>query len=185
MSNCSACHTAAQVKGNIPVGHTLNVKPDFHTEAFRVHHEEEASAPDAKCFVCHQNVSPSLAAKNQCDACHQVMKPENHTIRFKDDIHGKIAALDRTTCATCHSADYCSSCHNELPRSHVPLPLFKGGGHALPAMLDQRACMTCHTFQNTCAECHANKIALNIPNGNLPIAKTDGPAAFDLLASLK
>jgi hypothetical protein len=29
-------------------------------------------------------------------------------------------------------------------------------------MLDQRSCMTCHTFQNTCAQCHTNKLALNL-----------------------
>jgi hypothetical protein len=162
MSNCTTCHTNPVTAGNIPASHTVNVKPDFHTESFRTRHEAEAAAPDAKCFVCHQNVSPSLAGKNQCNACHQVMRPANHTIRWKDDIHGKIAALDRTTCATCHTADYCSACHNELPRSHAPLPLFKAGAHAVPAMLDQRSCMTCHTYQNTCAECHTNKLTPNV-----------------------
>jgi hypothetical protein len=137
-----------------PGSHTIYVKPAFHTESFRVHHEEEAYAPDAKCSVCHQNVTPSVEATNQCSACHAVMKPASHTARWKDDVHGKYAALERTTCATCHTADYCSRCHNEVPRSHVPLPIFKGGGHATVAMLDTRSCFTCHTFQNTCAECH-------------------------------
>jgi hypothetical protein len=82
------------------------------------------------------------------------MKPVSHTARWKDDVHGRYAALDRTACATCHVADYCSRCHNELPRTHVPLALFKNGAHARLAMLDQRACMTCHTFENTCASCH-------------------------------
>ncbi len=84
------------------------------------------------------------------------MRPASHTARWKDDLHGKYAALDRTTCATCHQQDYCSRCHNELPRSHFPLPLFQNGGHAIPAMLNQRSCLTCHTFQNTCASCHVN-----------------------------
>jgi hypothetical protein len=82
------------------------------------------------------------------------MKPASHTARWKEDIHGKYAAIDRTTCATCHRADYCVDCHNELPRSHVPLPQFTGGGHATLALLDTRACLTCHTFQNTCSLCH-------------------------------
>jgi len=168
MSNCSTCHNDPVSSGEEPTSHTVNVKPDFHTEVFRQHHEAEATAPDAKCFVCHQNVSPSIVSRSQCDSCHAVMRPQNHTIRFKDDIHSKIAALDRTVCATCHRAEYCSACHNELPRSHVPLPLFKAGAHAVPAMLDQRACMTCHTFQNTCAECHTNKIVLNTAPPALP-----------------
>jgi len=157
IADCQTCHLEA-VAGPAPPSHNAAVKPPSHTENFRVHHQEEASAPNAKCFACHQNVSPSLAAKNQCVSCHQVMKPASHTARWKDDIHGQFAALDRTACATCHAADYCSRCHNELPRSHQPLPLFKAGAHAQPAMLNQRACMTCHTFQNTCANCHLRSL---------------------------
>ena len=54
------------------------------------------------------------------------MRPASHTARWRDDIHGRYAALDRVACATCHTADYCSRCHNELPSTHVPLALFKG-----------------------------------------------------------
>jgi hypothetical protein len=153
MSNCTVCHIDT-VRGFAPASHKAAVKPPSHTESFRIHHQDDASAPNAKCFACHQNVTPSFAAKSQCVGCHQVMKPASHTARWKDDIHGKFAALDRTTCATCHAADYCIRCHNELPRSHQPLPLFKAGAHAQLAMLNQRACMTCHTFQNTCSNCH-------------------------------
>jgi len=164
MSNCKTCHLdTVSVSSTVPASHTKNVKPDFHTEAFRLHHESEAAAPDSKCFVCHQNVRASASARSQCDGCHQVMLPANHTARWKDDTHGKYAALDRTSCATCHTAAYCSDCHNELPRSHNPLPLFKAGAHAFPAKLDTRSCFTCHTFANTCAECHINKIVKEVP----------------------
>lgn len=158
MSNCRTCHLDTAQSLAIPTSHTRNVKPDFHTEVFRQRHESEASAPNAKCFVCHQNVRPSVEARLQCTDCHAVMKPANHTARWKDDLHGKFSAMDRTTCATCHTAAYCSDCHNELPRSHQPLPLFKAGAHAFPAKLDLRSCFTCHTFQNTCSECHVNQI---------------------------
>ena len=40
---------------------------------------------------------------------------------------------DRVACATCHTADYCSRCHNQLPATHVPIALFKNGAHARPA----------------------------------------------------
>jgi hypothetical protein len=159
MSNCTTCHAETAAGLNAPASHVRNVKPAFHTESFRVHHAEQASDPDAKCYVCHQNVSATGQAKNQCNACHEVMMPASHTARWKDDIHGKYAALDRTTCATCHTVDYCSRCHNERPRSHQPLPVFAGGGHAGPAMLDMRACLTCHTFQNTCSMCHTRGLS--------------------------
>ena len=173
MSNCKTCHLDnVTTNSSVPNSHTKNVKPDFHTEAFRLHHAEEAAAPNAKCFVCHINVQPSVAAKIQCDSCHRAMLPASHTARWKDDLHGKYAAMDRTSCATCHTASYCSDCHNELPRSHNPLPLFKAGGHAFPAKLDVRSCFTCHTFQNTCSECHINKIAAEIPPMKKPEAVT-------------
>jgi hypothetical protein len=83
------------------------------------------------------------------------MLPISHTARWRDDTHGKYAAIDRESCSTCHVTDFCSRCHNELPRSHIPLPPFKNGGHAKLAMMDKRSCLTCHTYQDTCAECHA------------------------------
>jgi hypothetical protein len=162
MSNCKLCHADTVTGLFTPASHTRGVKPTSHNESFRIHHEQEASAAGAKCFVCHQNVSPSLQAKNQCMACHVVMKPASHTARWKDDVHGKYAALDRTSCATCHVADYCVRCHNELPRSHTPLPVFVGGGHAALAQFDTRACLTCHTFQNTCAACHTGALSPQI-----------------------
>ena len=145
-SNCATCHADRIARDR--------VKPSSHTAGFRVHHEAEASAAGAKCFACHQNVAASAQARDQCTECHQVMRPLSHTARWKEVLHGQYAAIDRSSCTVCHTADSCIRCHNELPRSHVPLPMFKAGGHARLAMLDQRACMTCHTYQNTCAECH-------------------------------
>jgi len=156
-SNCAACHLDAltTTASFVPTNFNRNVKPAFHTDAFRQNHATMAGAADAKCFACHQNSLPSASAKQQCVSCHLIMKPMSHTARWRDDIHGKYAALDRQTCATCHAADYCNRCHNETPASHVPLPLFKNGGHANLAMLNERSCLTCHTYQNTCSECHA------------------------------
>jgi hypothetical protein len=159
MSNCHTCHADTVTGLFTPVSHTRNVKPASHTETFRLHHGEAAADPDATCLVCHQNVRPASEGGNSCMGCHAVMKPITHTARWKDDLHGKYAAIDRTTCATCHTADYCVRCHNELPRSHEPLPVFAGGGHATLALLDTRSCLTCHTFQNTCAECHTGTLS--------------------------
>lgn len=149
IANCSSCHLE-QTSGPAPSSHNRNVRPPSHDEAFRLNHSGQAAAPDAKCYACHLNVS----AAEKCEGCHQVMRPVSHTARWKDDVHGKFAALDRTTCATCHTADSCVRCHNQLPRSHAPLALFKNGGHATLALTNERACFTCHTFQDTCASCH-------------------------------
>ncbi len=161
MTNCQTCHIDART-GNAPGSHTRNVKPAFHNESFRTHHEAEASAPGAKCFVCHVAVkAPSAATlssdtpgSKQCIGCHQVMRPASHTARWADDVHGQMAALDRRQCALCHSAETCQDCHSQTPRSHFPLATFVNGGHAMLARLDQRACMTCHTYADTCQKCH-------------------------------
>ena len=153
ITDCQACHIDHQT-GAIPVSHTRNVKPLSHTESFRRNHQDEASAANAKCFVCHTNVSASVRRGGDCATCHQVMRPVSHTARWRDTIHGKHAALDRQACAVCHTADSCSRCHNQLPRSHLPLGLFKAGAHADLATLELRSCFTCHTFESTCSACH-------------------------------
>src|SRR6266481_3537952 len=114
------------------------------------------------CTTCHYGVAGStnlasltLPKMADCVSCHQVMLPVSHAARWKDDVHGKYAALDRTSCSVCHVSDFCSRCHNELPRSHLPLAQFKAGGHAQLAMINERSCFTCHTFVDTCKECHA------------------------------
>jgi len=169
MTNCKTCHIDPP-KGSAPTSHTRNIKPPFHTESFRQHHEQEAKAPDAKCFVCHTNVRPAASSfvaassstspsdANQCISCHLVMRPASHTARWRDDEHGKMAALDRASCATCHQAETCVRCHNETPRSHQPLAFFEAGAHREAAMLDQRSCLTCHTYENTCSKCHVKKL---------------------------
>jgi Cytochrome c7 and related cytochrome c len=158
MSNCQTCH-ATTVQGLFtPASHTRNVKPISHTESFRFTHAGPAAEPNATCFVCHQNFTSSARSTDSCSGCHAVLKPATHTARWKDDLHGKYASAERASCATCHSSDYCVRCHNELPRSHEPLPVFAGGAHATLALLDTRSCLTCHTFQNTCAECHTSQL---------------------------
>ena len=136
MSNCEVCHVDDNPAA-MPELHSSIVKPPSHTEAFRLHHGDEASQPGAPCFVCHMNVAPSAVGQQECIGCHEVMMPVSHTARWKDDVHGKYAALDRTTCTVCHVTDYCSRCHNETPRSHMPLAQFKAGGHAQLAMFNE------------------------------------------------
>src|SRR5262249_48296539 len=138
----------------LPASHDSNVRPESHNQGFRLHHEAQAATTDAKCFACHTSVAPNAAVGERCVSCHQDMRPISHTARWKDKIHGRYAALARTAGAPCHTADYCTRCHNETPATHVPMALFKNGAHGRVAKLDQRACLTCHTFQTSCASCH-------------------------------
>ncbi len=159
MKNCSTCHKGA-TGGLAPSDHFVTVKPADHTEFFRTRHAEAASAQHARCVFCHMSVSGiSTAAtgsgNNSCAECHSVSRPRSHNLRWKDEAHGRIAGLNRESCATCHASDFCSRCHNLAPRSHQPLAFFSaGGGHAQLARLNERNCYTCHTFQNSCGVCH-------------------------------
>ena len=154
MDNCGSCH-ANQETGVALASYSRFIKPAFHDETFRTNHQTMASEPGATCYVCHNSLSATSTPQQRCEQCHRTMRPASHTVRWRDDVHGKWAAIDRQQCSTCHVADTCQRCHNQTPASHQPLAFFKAGAHARLAMLNERSCFTCHTFQNTCAECHS------------------------------
>ena len=157
MDNCGTCHVNKET-GVALASYSKWLKPAFHDESFRMRHNVAAGAEGATCYMCHTALSPSSTGQQRCDTCHMTMKPQSHTVRWRDDVHGKFAAINRDQCATCHTADTCERCHNETPRSHQPLSYFKAGAHARLAMLNERSCMTCHTYENTCAQCHARTL---------------------------
>jgi hypothetical protein len=150
--NCQVCHTA--MRADIRPRPTDPVSPSIvHSEGFRLHHEEQARDPNSQCGVCHVNYVN--ASQNQCAGCHSSMQPRSHaSLRWADWPHGRLAAMDRKTCTTCHTGDFCIACHNVPPRSHVPLQVFKLGAHRDLAAFNLRSCFTCHSFESTCARCH-------------------------------
>ncbi len=127
-----------------------NQRPQDHGPLFRKHHEHAARAPEAQCHSCHGGLSGS--PRDNCQECHAVMRPRDHTLRFRGPTHGRQAARNPRQCATCHEIDTCTECHSIRPPSH-------GAGfrvrHERQARLNPRACMTCHSFESTCQECHS------------------------------
>jgi Cytochrome c7 and related cytochrome c len=154
--NCEVCHTTLRADIRPRAGDP--VPPSIiHTEGFRQHHEEQARDPDSQCGVCHRSFVN--ASQNKCAGCHSSMQPRSHAmLRWADWPHGRQAALDRKTCTTCHTGDFCIACHNVPPRSHVPLQIFRLGAHRDLAALNLRSCFTCHTFESTCARCHRKQV---------------------------
>jgi Outer membrane cytochrome MtrC/MtrF-like, domains II/IV len=167
ISNCSVCHTQI-ASGRKPRSHTLTERPYDHTAAFRTRHADAARAPDAKCAFCHEFTSKppirsegifrteerTLSTGGNCDDCHSVMQPKSHTIRWRGDLHGRMASLNRMNCSICHQPDYCIRCHNTRPRSHNPINAFVNGGHRFQAQVNQRSCFVCHDYSITCERCH-------------------------------
>ena len=164
IANCGVCHTVASVGGdlaNAPANHRGGAKgqrPDDHTLDFRRHHGERAAAKDAQCSRCHQHQDQAPGevtgnTEDSCFQCHQVMRPRDHNLMFRED-HGRSAQADATRCAQCHTPETCVACHSVPPRSHTPLAEFRLGGHAQQARFGLTACLTCHTYETTCAQCH-------------------------------
>ena len=151
MENCKTCH-AAIASGVAPLDHQVTgALPSDHTIEFRRDHDREASAPNANCRFCHQELSGKK--EDSCFQCHNVMRPRDHVMAFRDD-HGREAEADGKRCATCHAPETCAACHSIPPPSHTPLAQFRLGGHAAQARFGLTACLTCHTYEQTCSQCH-------------------------------
>jgi hypothetical protein len=149
--NCELCHSTIREELRPELAEL--VAPVAHTPSFLRNHDMQAHDSATYCNYCH-NLTPSTG--DNCADCHSIMRPESHqAMRFNETTHGRMAAMDREECATCHVVDFCSSCHNLPPRNHNPLALFAGGGlHRDLAAFNLRSCMTCHTFEDTCSQCH-------------------------------
>jgi hypothetical protein len=159
IKHCHTCHTVVRAdlrpQASDPVSRAL-----AHTELFRANHAAQARDPDAQCAVCHTRFVN--VGQNACAGCHSAMRPRSHLgVRFKEEVHGRLAGMDRSACASCHTGDFCIRCHSVAPRSHLPLQTFAGrlgGAHREPAILNLRSCFVCHTFEDTCARCHRREL---------------------------
>ncbi|MCG8416912.1 MAG: hypothetical protein MJE77_03075 [Proteobacteria bacterium] len=152
IGRCEVCHKTI-TSGVAPMNHLVRRGlPEDHTLEFRRNHGEQAADPNANCAFCHDGLGKSN--RDSCFQCHNVMKPRDHNLGWRDDSHGREAAAERDRCTVCHTADYCTACHSVPPRSHQPYVEFRLGGHAEVARFDLRSCFACHTFESTCSDCH-------------------------------
>jgi hypothetical protein len=152
IARCDVCHSNID-SGSPPENHLVGKElPESHTIEFRQNHGEQARSKEANCRFCHEGLTDST--RDNCYQCHQIMRPRDHNLGWREDSHGREAAADSDRCQQCHTADYCTACHSIPPRSHQPFAEFRLGGHAQPARFDLRSCMACHTFERTCSSCH-------------------------------
>lgn len=156
MRICETCHAdVAETFGKLaPRSHLpATERPIDHTLAFRKDHRAEA-VEATRCAACHAQMSGSPRAA--CDECHQVMRPSDHTVLWREYDHGSDAVVNADRCATCHVVDYCTACHRRPPRSHAPMGSFGRGDHGDVARQNPRSCLTCHEPATDCigAGCH-------------------------------
>ena len=155
MARCEACHSRPPegfARLVAPRSHLGRAgRPDDHTLAFRRDHGVAAERDPARCASCHAGLSGGRSA---CDDCHQIWRPADHGVTWRELDHGSEAGTSATRCALCHGGEYCAACHSARPRSHAPAD-FARQGHAMAARANLRSCFTCHRIEVECAACHA------------------------------
>lgn len=135
----------------------------------------------ATCNTCHDDVQ----ATNACEVCHTnlaSLRPVEHNrVDFLKE-HKKVAQRMDANCASCHTEESCSDCHNgsDLQQVNVPgtdltgergprtFAISRGQGmrltkvhdlnfrytHGLAAKGKSSECQTCHESQSFCSTCH-------------------------------
>jgi len=157
MRSCDTCH-ASRSGGFHKIAPRTHLpapdRPEDHTLAFRRDHSADATLHGERCARCHTSMSGSR--RDTCDDCHQVMRPHDHVITWREYDHGPAAATRTDRCVTCHRGEFCTACHSRPPRSHYPRLEFRNGAHGALAAYDYRACVTCHVVDRDCvsAGCH-------------------------------
>lgn len=127
MDECLACHypgrSPEQLAENCGTCHwSLNRehKPASHDAAWTLMHGPSSGAQgiqgslnaleDTVCRRCH--------AQRDCDQCHRVTPPRDHSRAFKVRGHGMLSAANPERCATCHRQDFCQHCHATVQPSY-------------------------------------------------------------------
>ncbi len=128
----------------------------------------------AGCFGCHDMSGAAQGeAKGTCENCHVTqrdglmltsfsagqLKPPRwlgnaaHTADWIER-HKGVAASNSAFCGSCHSASYCTDCHDGKVRPRNVHPNDWISIHAQGARQDNPRCTSCHEAQTFCADCH-------------------------------
>ena len=109
------------------------------------------------CHECHLG-KVSLPRPNQCVICHtstEAIRPPDHLLGWETR-HGRMAQLDRQSCAACHTPATCSKCHSRVDALNpiVHEPNFRLA-HSIRARANPQSCVQCHKSPSFCKDCHA------------------------------
>lgn len=131
--------------------------------------------PDMRtCMRCHSGAAPEgLHGKEACDACHLTATGARLQTRFATGtltppswmhgaLHGAdwierhkvVAGSDSAFCATCHSEQECTDCHDGRVRPRRIHPNDWISLHPTVARQNGPSCTSCHREQSFCLTCH-------------------------------
>ncbi len=137
-NDCAVCHSEIDLETRPTTRDGRRIAHDSMDVWMTVHGSESRVDPQY-CTICHTN-------QEDCQTCHRVMKPDNHTPAWTRRIHGLQARFDRQSCAACHEEESCAQCHaTTAPASHRGA--FRRGMST--------HCVQCHfPARDDCAICH-------------------------------
>ena len=164
--NCIMCHTNPENIQMIPriddynplFSHAKHAEEGYscdncHEGVSESKTIEEQHLPDmASCMECHE-VPEDL---NECYVCHVPdfnLEPESHTELWVSN-HGSFMASEGKDCETCHTEDYCVTCHlgqDVFAEAHPPEFMIT---HSVSYMMRESDCASCHGGFDYCIECH-------------------------------
>jgi hypothetical protein len=144
---CRRCHAASFCE-------TCHRAANPHPRDWIAGHPQEARKDSAGCPACH--LAPAEMRPKDvkemafCRACHGLR--QEHKQADWQLIHGKESLTDPASCQRCHTASWCSDCH-QISRPH---PQEWRARHSAEASRRPESCRFCHP-QRFCDSCHAGK----------------------------
>lgn len=98
----------------------------------------------------------------------QATRPVSHDAAFLTTHGARVAAGDLGDCASCHTEQSCTDCHEGLV---APVSVHPAGWrivHGFEASNDVASCATCHTATRFCASCHVESDLVSAPDRTPP-----------------
>lgn len=176
---CLDCHVDAERAeiGEVPAAPSTMVLPATEAE-YPVPGTHEASdflrvhgigITVGDCTTCHTqedcascHVTPTAAVIEDLPHRSEVRAPgaqlvrddpESHESPFFIQAHSWLAGSQESSCATCHTQETCSACHNAPSQAVFHMDDFVLR-HAADAYGQSSECANCHSLQVFCRACH-------------------------------
>jgi hypothetical protein len=93
--------------------------------------------------------------------------------------HREVAAADSQFCASCHTEDYCTDCHDGRVRPRSIHPGDYLSMHPIEARMATQRCTSCHEEQSFCLTCHMRLgVTMTGPPGSQEAGRFHPPKAI-------
>jgi hypothetical protein len=176
-NKCSVCHRELNADTIPEFRHGQRIAHD-NKQAWMHLHGQESYVDTQYCAQCH-------VEQQDCTTCHQIMKPDSHTLAWNRRLHGTHAQWDSQSCAACHEEDSCIKCHQHTqPMSHSSNFFAPRNNHCTQCHFPpESSCIVCHQniehpsaprtphdadggFAGDCAQCHPGGRPGAVPHRN-------------------